>query len=92
MPWRPHGKAKVNPGNPEAFGICDRCRSLYNRRELKYQTVRNGNQLQPTRIAVCRMCIDIPRPPSNRAIPPDGQPIKNARPEVQRAPYPTEAS
>lgn len=92
MPWRPHGKARVNVSNPEAFGVCDRCGSMHNRRNLRYQTVRNGNQLQPTRLAVCRLCVDAPRPPSNPIIQPDGQPIANARPEAQREPYPDGAN
>lgn len=88
MPWRPHGKARVNPRSPEAFGVCDRCGSLYNRRQLRYQTVRNGNLLQTTKLAVCHLCLDTPRPPATPIIQPDAQPIKNARPEPQRAPIP----
>lgn len=92
MPWRPHGKARVNPSSPEAFGICDGCGVQHNRRLLRYQVVRNGNQLQPTRRAVCQRCIDTPRPPANPVIQPDGLPIKNARPEPQRDPYPDGAN
>lgn len=88
MPWRPHGKATVNARSPEAFGVCDRCGTMYNRNRLRYQTVRSGNTLTQTKLAVCRTCLDVPRPPMNPRISPDGQPIQNARPEPQRAPLP----
>jgi hypothetical protein len=88
MPWRPHGKARVNASNPEAFGVCDRCGTLYNRRDLRYQTVRNGNQLQTTRLLSAAPASTSPRPPQTPVIQPDGLPIQNARPEPLRAPYP----
>lgn len=92
MPWRPHGKARVNASNPQAFAVCDRCGSLHNRVDLRYQNIRQGNAIQPTKLAVCRPCYDNVRPPANPIPQSDGQPVLNARPEPQRVPLPDGAN
>lgn len=82
MPWRPHGQARVNPSNPEAFAICDRCGGLRNHVDLAFQFDYRGEQLKNTGRLVCRPCTDIPQEQLRpRIIPPDPPPIMNARPE-----------
>lgn len=82
MAWRFHGRATVNPSNPEAFGVCDRCGFWYNHKQLSWQFDWRGNQLTNLRILVCDICLDKPfehyRP---IVVPPDPPPIMNARPE-----------
>jgi hypothetical protein len=61
---------------------------MLNRCNLTYQNVRQGNAIQTTKLAVCRNCKDVVRPPSNPVIQPDGVPIQNSRIEPARAPIP----
>lgn len=77
MSWRAHGHAKVDPRNPRAFGVCQRCGFLYNREDLTFQYEWRGNELVNTWAIVCtRTCYDKPdeqlRP---KALPADPVPI-----------------
>jgi hypothetical protein len=77
-----HGRAIVDPSRPAAFAICDRCGTLVNHKTLLWQYDFRGQQLQNTRMLVCRPCLDKPQDqlrPLN--LPLDPPPILNARPE-----------
>jgi hypothetical protein len=77
---RPHGRAKVNSRNPEAFAICDNCGFLYNHSELRWQYQWAGNKLINFRQLVCRRCNDIPQTQLRAiVIPADPVPIMNPR-------------
>lgn len=82
MSWRYHGRAKVDPTSPQAFGVCDRDGMLYNLRDLFYQFDWTGPRLQNLRIRVCRRCLDRPqdqlRPVVTGA---DPVPVVDPRPE-----------
>lgn len=60
MPWRPKGRAQVNPQSPRAFGSCDRCGFLYNLVNLNWQYNYAGIGLINKRIKVCCICLDKP--------------------------------
>jgi len=81
MAWRPHGRARVNPNAPQAFGICDRCGFQWNLVDLPFQYAWFGNTLKNTGFRVCEPCQDRPnqqlRP---RILPPDPVPVMNPRP------------
>jgi hypothetical protein len=84
MAWRFHGRATVDPSNPSAFGVCDRCGLTYNRKDLVWQYDWRGNSLQNIRLLVCTVtCLDKPfelqRP---LKLPPDPETIRDARPEI----------
>lgn len=81
MPWRPHGRASVNPSAPRAFGICDRCEILYNLNQLMFQYDYRGAQLVNIRIRVCKICYDVPYQGNTPLrLPPDPTPVLNPRP------------
>lgn len=75
------GKAVANPTAPRAYGTCDRCATVYNHNELRWQYDQRGRQLQNIRILVCARCEDEPayflKP---LVLPPDPVSIANARP------------
>lgn len=80
MSWRYHGRASVDPSNPSAFGICDRCGFLHNLQDLQWQFQFNAVGLYNTRKLVCDTCLDIPQPQLlNPILPPDPIPVQNAR-------------
>lgn len=80
---RPHGRAKVDPANPQAFAVCDRCRMLMNRVDLCWQYQYRGSSLQNTRLLVCERCLDKPHEFARPVVlPPDPVPIKDPRPDV----------
>lgn len=82
MAWRYHGRAQVDPDNPAAFAVCDRCGFWYNHRDLRWQHQWIGPQLHNLRILVCERCLDEPSEQLRTVIlPPDPVPILNARPE-----------
>ncbi len=60
MPWRYHGQARVDPNNPQGFGICDRCNFTYNLVDLHWQYQWRGISLINTRFRVCSKCMDVP--------------------------------
>jgi hypothetical protein len=80
--WRYHGRAKVSPSSPSAFGVCDRCGIWHSLRDLTWQFEWAGTRLQNLRLLVCDRCLDVPQPQLKaRIIPPDPVPVFNARPE-----------
>jgi hypothetical protein len=80
MSYRPHGRARVDPTNSAAFGICDRCGFLWNHKDLRWQHDWRGFQLTNLRILVCEPCLDVPQPQLKpRVLPPDPRPIENPR-------------
>lgn len=80
---RPTGHAHTNPSSPRAHAICDRCGARYNHHQLRWQYDWRGPQLQNLRVLVCQSCLDDPQQSGQRTIiiPPDPEPIMNARPE-----------
>lgn len=86
MAWRYHGRADVDPTNPHAFAICDRCGFLFNHVHLNWQYQWVGPQMQNLRLLVCERCMDTPQEQLRTIIlPPDPLPIWNSRPQ-QHAP------
>jgi hypothetical protein len=82
MPYRPHGRAQVNPDSPRAFARCDRCGFLYNHYYLRFQYDYRGPQLANLRFLVCAECYDTPQPQLKPIIlTQDPPPIVNPRPE-----------
>lgn len=83
MPWRQHGRAKVNPRSPDAFGTCDRCGFWYNLKNLRFQYDWRGNTLANLYVRVCPRCYDKPfqhyRP---IIVPPDPVPKYMPRPDL----------
>ena len=79
---RPHGKARVSARSPQAFGVCDRCKFLYNHTDLSWQFDWQGSSLINQRVLVCRRCMDVPQPQKRAIIiPADPVPVQNPRPE-----------
>lgn len=79
---RPHGRARVDPQNPQAFAVCDRCRLLYNHVDLSWQYQWRGNELTNIRLLVCERCLDKPHEFARPVIlPPDPVPIPYPRPD-----------
>lgn len=83
MSWRFHGHARVDPKNPSAFGVCDRCYLLYNLDDLVWQYDYRGNQLENLWKRICRRtCLDKPQDQLRpKALPPDPVPRYQPRPE-----------
>lgn len=75
-------KADADSNDPRAFAICDRCATLYNLKDLRWQVQWNGTTQYNTRFLVCKSCYDEPQPQLRTVIPPaDPVAIKDARPE-----------
>jgi len=75
------GKAIIDPSAPETLGICDRCGSQWNLRDLQYQYQWMGPELQNTHLKVCPRCMDVPSEFLRTVIlPPDPEPIYDGRP------------
>ena len=82
MPWRPHGRASVNPENPQAWAICDRCGFNTNHYKLQWQYQWAGMKLVNLRLLVCDECHDTPAEFLRAIIlPADPPPLYNVRPE-----------
>ena len=83
MPWRQRGRATVDPRNPNAFAVCDRCGFWYNHSDLHWQFAYAGNSLLNIKLLVCNRCLDVPYE-FNRPIilGPDPMPIRDPRPEL----------
>ena len=82
MPWRPHGRARVDPDNPQSWAVCDRCGNLWNHSDLAWQYQWMGTKLQNTRELVCPECMDQASEFLKTIIlPPDPPPVFNTRPE-----------
>lgn len=78
------GRAKIDPKNPRAFGVCDRCGLWYNLHDLVWQHEWRGNDLVDIRLRVCTLtCLDVPfeldRP---LYLPPDPPPVDQPRVET----------
>lgn len=81
MAFRPHGRARVDSKRPQAFGVCDRCATVYNLVDLGYEEDWRGNRIMRTGFRVCRSCMSIPAPFLRTVIlPPDPVPVKDPRP------------
>lgn len=82
MAWRYTGKARVDPNNPQAFGVCDRCSFWFNLVNLGYQREWRGPRLVNTRARVCAACMDKPFIFNKPIIyPPDPVPVRDPRPQ-----------
>lgn len=83
MSFRPHPKmARVDPANPSAWGTCDRCGQIGNLRDFVWDREWAGPKIINKRFLVCRRCDTAPNPQLQTIIlPPDPDPIFNARPE-----------
>lgn len=84
MSWRHlYGRAEVDPRNPQPFAICQRCGIQYNQEALQWQWSIVGTDLNNTGLLVCRFCVDnLPTFTVPQILPPDPEPIFNARPEA----------
>ena len=79
---RPHGRDRLDEENPQAWGICDRCGTLYNLRDLNWQYEVNGLTTINTGFRVCEPCTDnLNYQFQNIPLPADPVPTRNARPE-----------
>ena len=77
------GRARTSSVSPRAHGICDRCGFRVNFEDLRWQFDWRGASLQNLRILVCHRCEDVPQEQLRAIVlPPDPQPIINARPEL----------
>lgn len=80
---RPHGRANIDPRNPRATGICQRCGFFVNHDELRWQYEFGGLKLINLRILVCRTCYDEPQIQLRTLIlPPDPVPVEFPVPEL----------
>jgi len=78
---RPHGKARVNPTNPEGFGECSYCGDIVNLVDMRWNFEWAGMHLWNTRSLRCQRCVDTPNEQLRTIIlPPDPPPLLNARP------------
>ena len=77
---RPHGRAKVDRFNPNAWATCDSCGFLYNRKDLDWQTEWYGAKVQQTNMLRCYRCLDVMQEQHRVIIlPADPVPIENPR-------------
>jgi hypothetical protein len=78
---RPQSKyVRVDPGNPEGAGQCDRCSRWYQLSALQWQMEWSGVRLYNTGALVCDDCLDVPQEQFRTIIlPPDPAPLVNAR-------------
>jgi len=75
------GRASIDPGAPEAVGVCDRCGFLYSLRDLRYQPIYAGPTTLVTTRRVCTItCWDVPNEQLRTIrIPPDPMPVSDPR-------------
>jgi hypothetical protein len=79
---RPRSHFRVDPTNPRAKAVCDRCGQQWQLEELKWQYQWVGPRLQNLRVYVCPPCLDKPQPNIKTiVIPADPIPVFNPRPE-----------
>lgn len=77
------GRARTNPSNPQAFGVCDRCGIWYNHYKLRWQFDWRGASMMNIRILVCPTCYDTPQQQLRAIVlPADPVPILNPRVEA----------
>jgi hypothetical protein len=68
--------------HPQAWGICDRCGTLYCLRDLQWQYAINGLTTINTGFRVCETCVDnLNYQFQNIPLLADPMPVRNARPE-----------
>ncbi len=80
---RPHGHYRVDPSEPRAKAVCDRCGFWYQLSTLKWQYEWAGPRLQNLRFYVCDSCLDKPQINLKTiVIPADPVPVYNPRPEA----------
>lgn len=73
MAW--HGRARIDPNNPQRTSLCMRCGTLYNLVDLAPQMQWAGQGLIDTGFRVCPSCFDVPNPNERTLIlPPDPPP------------------
>lgn len=80
---RPHGKfAVVDPTDPSALAICDRCGKMRNLVDLRSQIEWAGQHLFDIQTLACKdTCFDTPNEQLRTIIlPPDPPPVLDARP------------
>jgi hypothetical protein len=53
-----HGRATIDSRNPRALGVCDRCGTLYNHHQLRWQSDWRGPRIQNLQLLVCEGCYD----------------------------------
>lgn len=76
------GRAKIDPNDPRALGICDRCGFLYNLRTLRFQWLYAGTGMINVHQLVCPTCYDRPNEQLRAIVlPPDPPPKYDIRPE-----------
>jgi hypothetical protein len=79
---RAYSHYKVDPTNPRAKAVCDRCGQHWQQLELMWQFQWVGPRLQNLRWFVCPPCLDKPQPNLKTFVyPPDPVPILNPRVE-----------
>jgi hypothetical protein len=79
---RPHGRAKVDRNNPQAWGVCDDCGFLYNLRDLNFQYGWAGARIQRINFLKCPKCTDkLQEQLRVIHLPADPEPVPNPRPE-----------
>lgn len=79
---RRHGRARVDPENPQPFAVCDRCGGLYNHIDLTWQHEWNARTIYNKNFLHCERCLDKPSELfRNLTLPPDPPPIIDPRPE-----------
>lgn len=77
-----YGRATINPNDPNALGICDRCGFLYNLRTLRWQMEWCGTTMQNLHLRVCSRCWDVPQEQLRTIIlPPDPPSVRDPRTE-----------
>ncbi len=59
---RVHGRARIDPSNPQRSAACQRCGTVYNRADLRPQMQWAGQGLVSTGFYVCPSCYDVPNP------------------------------
>lgn len=83
FPTGAKGRARVDPRNPDAYAICDRCGFQTNRSQLTWEMQFAGVMLQNKRFLVCHGCLDIPNPQLLSYNPgADPLPIRDPRPRI----------
>ena len=79
---RPKSHFSVDPANPRARAVCDRCGQHWQLGDLLWQYEWSGPRLQNLRIYVCPPCLDKPQINIKTfVIPPDPVPVYNPRTE-----------
>lgn len=77
---RPHGRARVDTRNPQAFGQCDLCGFWFNLDDMRDQMEWAGTRLYNTGSKRCDSCLDKPFEQFRTIIlPPDPPPLQETR-------------